>query len=97
MNDSIQERIFQLKEKINSFQKVDSSKKNKSLTPFYVLTMVFSDLISGVLVGMAIGYVLYKVFDLHIFVIAVFVLLGGIASILNLYRSVKSISKEHQK
>ena len=97
MNASIQERILQLKEKINSFQKFDSSKKNKSLTPFYVLTMVFSDLISGVLVGMAIGYVLYKVFDLHIFVIAIFVLLGGIASILNLYRSVKSISKEHQK
>ncbi|MBE6449814.1 MAG: hypothetical protein E7013_03885 [Alphaproteobacteria bacterium] len=97
MNEAVQQNISQLKEKISSFQKKRVSKKNKSLTPFYVLTMVFSDLISGVLVGTAIGYLLYRIFDLHVFVIAVFVLLGGFASILNLYRSVKVISKENQK
>ena len=97
MNEAVQQNISQLKEKISSFQKKRISKKNKSLTPFYVLTMVFSDLISGVLVGTAIGYLLYRIFDLHVFVIAVFVLLGGFASILNLYRSVKVISKENQK
>ena len=67
MNEAVQQNISQLKEKISSFQKKRISKKNKSLTPFYVLTMVFSDLISGVLVGTAIGYLLYRIFDLHVF------------------------------
>ena len=97
MNDSFQQNLSQLKERINAFSKEHASKKNRPLTPFYVLTMVFSDLISGVLVGMAIGYFFYRVFDLHIFIVAFFVLLGGIASILNLYRSVKTITKERRK
>ena len=97
MNDSFQQNLSQLKEQIKVFSKEHEGKKNRPLTPFYVLTMVFSDLISGVLVGMAIGYLLYRIFDLHILVVAFFVLLGGIASILNLYRSIKTITKEHGK
>lgn len=55
---------------------------------------IAADLIAGVLVGTGIGYVLDMLFDTRPVLLAVFVLLGGAAGFLNMYRTVKDEEKK---
>lgn len=55
---------------------------------------IAADLIAGVLVGTGIGYVLDMLFGTRPVLLAVFVLLGGAAGFLNMYRTVKDEEKK---
>ena len=86
----------EMKEKINSFQHevfVCGSKKSQVSYSVNVVITVLSDLLSGLLVGGGIGYLIYKLFNLQIWVVALFVLLGGFAGFLNLYKSLERLQK----
>lgn len=55
---------------------------------------VGTELLSGVLVGAALGFILDKTFDTKPMLLIIFLFLGGAAGILNVYRFAKS---EEQK
>lgn len=55
---------------------------------------IAADLIAGVLVGTGIGYMLDKLFGTKPVLLAVFVLFGGAAGFLNMYRTVKEEEKK---
>lgn len=56
---------------------------------------IAADLIAGVLVGMGIGYVLDMLAGTKPVLLSVFVLLGGAAGFLNMYRTVKDEEKRN--
>lgn len=55
-----------------------------------------TELISGVIIGGAIGYLLDKLFSLQPILLIVFLFLGGIAGFLNVYRFVKSLENKEE-
>ena len=80
----------------HSFSKINYRKESQD---FYALSTyigaahigirIAADLLSGIAVGSGIGYVLDKVFDTRPFLFAVFLLFGGAAGFLNVYRMAK--------
>ena len=55
-----------------------------------------SELISGVIVGAGIGYLLDILFGTRPLLLIIFLFLGGVAGFLNVYRFVKSMEKEQE-
>lgn len=55
-----------------------------------------AELISGVIVGGGIGYLLDDFFETQPLLLIIFLFLGGIAGFLNIYRFVKSMEKEQE-
>ena len=100
MNNTKARTPEEMKEKIDSFRQqifVSGSKKSKVPYSVNIVITVLSDLLSGLLVGAGIGYLIYKFFDVHIWIIAFFVLLGGLAGFLNLYKSLSHLQKAVRK
>ncbi len=94
MNEKAPENSQQMKEKINAFRQRAFAKTHKKApvsTSLNVIITIFSDLLAGLLVGAGVGYLLYSVFDMHLSVLGIFVLLGGLAGFLNLYKSLKRL------
>ena len=97
MNNKTVQTPQEMQEKINSFRKTvlsDDTKEKTYSHSWNVIIIVLSDLLSGLLVGAGIGFLLYKFFDLHVFIIAFFVLFGGFAGFLNVYKSLNSLQKQ---
>lgn len=73
---------------------------NKSLsTSEYVSAagvgvQITADLLAGVLVGAGVGYVLDMILGVRPIMLAVFLLFGGAAGFLNVYRTVKNEEKK---
>ena len=88
------ERIRKLKAKeaLSRTAKKDTDYMRASKIGFRIGT----ELISGVLVGGAIGYVLDRFFETRPILLIIFLFLGGIAGFLNVYRFVKSIEKQEE-
>lgn len=88
------ERIRKLKAKENlahkGQQETDYSRAGK------IGFRIGTELISGVLVGGAIGYLLDKIFETRPILLIIFLFLGGIAGFLNVYRFVKSIENQEE-
>ncbi len=88
------ERIRKLKAKENlarkGQQETDYSRASK------IGFRIGTELISGVLVGGAIGYLLDKIFETRPILLIIFLFLGGIAGFLNVYRFVKSIENQEE-
>lgn len=84
----LDERIRHLKAKeaLARKDKPESLYVYASKTGFRVAT----ELLSGVLVGAAIGFFLDRMLDTKPWLLVVFLLLGGVAGILNVYRFVQS-------
>ena len=100
MNNQPPKTAQEIKEKITSFQNgvlVKNAKKSKLPYSLNIIIMILSDLLSGVLVGAGIGYLLYKLFAFHLLIVAVFVLLGGLAGFSNLYKSLNRLQKGIEK
>ena len=100
MNTTQPQTPEQMKEKINTFRQsafVRVSKKSNVSYSVNILITVLSDLLSGLLVGAGLGYLIYKSFNVHIGVVALFVLLGGLAGFLNLYKSLSHLQKAVKK
>ncbi len=88
----IKAQIEALREKLPS-----SSKKSMETSGLNLSIMIISDLAGGLLVGAGIGYLLYALLDVHLFVFALFVLFGGFAGLLNVYKSISHLEKgKHQ-
>ena len=83
--------------KINKENTSDELVVKSTVSSKAALGIVFAvscDLLSGLLVGTAIGYLLCKYFSLHIAFLGVFILLGGIAGLLNMYKTLKNLKKD---
>ena len=96
MNNRMAQTPQEMKEKIDSFRKTvlsDYSKKKNKSHSFNIIVTVLSDLLSGLFVGAGIGYLFYRLLDMHILVVGIFVLLGGMAGFLNLYKSLNRMQK----
>ncbi len=89
----------EIKARIEALRKQLSSSKTKAAdaSGFALSVMIVSDLAGGLLVGAGIGYVLCALFDAHPAVWAVFILLGGFAGLLNVFKSVSRIEKEKKQ
>lgn len=66
------------------------NKKTKTTQVAYALSMGL-ELISGVIVGLTIGYYLDKWFNTKPICLIIFIILGTIAGFLNLYRKIKQL------
>jgi len=91
--------IEAMEEKIEAFKKKEKAKKafvkNPSSAGSAAKGFQLSvDLVSGVFVGAAIGYFLDVVFHSTPWCLVVLTVLGGIAGILNVYKSAKAEEKE---
>ena len=88
------ERIRKLKAKENH------ARRDKPESRFaYAAKVGFrigAELISGVIVGAGIGYLLDNLFDTRPLLLIIFLFLGGIAGFLTVYRFVKSTEKEQE-
>ena len=95
-SDNIPEDLLGLRDKIEKARKaVLPAKANSSeytATTGIGIRMA-SDLLAGVLVCAGIGYVLDFVFNTRPIMLAVFLLFGGAAGFLNLYRSAHNLKK----
>lgn len=95
----IPDDLKQMEERINKVRgKEMAARKHKEESPFVYASKtgfrVGTELISGVLVGAAIGYLLDSYFHTKPWLLILFLFLGGAAGFLNVYRFVKS---ENQK
>ena len=84
--DNLDRKIRELREK-----ETGSSEKGSStyIGAAHIGIRIAADLLSGIAVGAGIGYVLDKVFDTRPYLFAVFLLFGGAAGFLNVYRMAK--------
>ncbi len=58
---------------------------------------IMSDLLGGIIAGAAIGFLIQQFFDTKPFVLGIFIFLGGIAGILNVYKYVRRAEKRENK
>lgn len=91
----IPDDLRRLGERIEALNKKEAEvRKDKSESGFsYASKVGFrvgTELLSGVLVGAAIGYILDRLLDMRPLLLIVFLFLGGAAGILNVYRFAKS-------
>lgn len=91
----IPDDIKRLEERINKIkQQEKEARKDKPESDFaYAAKTGFrvgTELVSGVVVGAAVGYVLDRIFDSRPLLLIIFLFLGGVAGFLNVYRFVKN-------
>ncbi|MBO7332350.1 MAG: hypothetical protein J6U64_01640 [Alphaproteobacteria bacterium] len=82
-----------LKKKIDLLKSEVSETQTKSQNTVGVLIGVISDMVGGLLVGSGIGVLCVKFLGWIKISFAVFLILGGIAGILNIYRFLKKEDK----
>ena len=73
--------------------------KNKHAKFFQtsIAMQIVIELVSGVVVGAGIGYILNEIFDFGLFFLISLIILGGIAGCLNVSRYIKQQEKEKDK
>lgn len=85
--------IDNLDRKIRRLREKESGNSDKVSTSYigtaHIGIRIAADLLSGIAVGAGMGYVLDKVFDTRPYLFAVFLLFGGAAGFLNVYRMAK--------
>ena len=99
MDETTSRNPQQMKEKIDAFRNEGSSRskgRSSVSAPVSIIITIISDLLGGLLVGAGLGYLLVKFFDAHILVFAIFILLGGFAGLLNLYKSLKKMEGQQK-
>lgn len=91
----LEKRISELKAKEAAVRKdkQESEFAHASKAGFRVGT----ELLSGVLVGAAIGYLLDRFFDTRPWLMVLFLFLGGAAGIMNVYRFVKGEENKNKE
>ena len=84
--EQIDKRIKKFKNKKNN----NADKESKRFVYAYQIgSRIAAELVSGVLVGAGLGYVLDKVLSSAPLLLIIFLILGGVAGFLNVYRFVK--------
>ncbi len=90
------ERIRIEKEKTIKVENSKGRNEQKNLGVMLAF-QVSSELVAGILVGAGIGYILDELFDFHSFFLLIFIILGCMAGILNVYRSMKKMDESKGK
>ena len=62
-----------------------------------IILIVLSDLLGGLLVGCALAYILCHFLGVHLFFGGLLILLGGIAGLFNIYKSMQKIERRRRK
>ena len=92
-SENIPEDLQALEVKINKMRGAESNKANGASSEYVsaagVGVQIAADLLAGVLVGAGIGRVLDLMLCTRPIMLAIFLLLGGAAGFLNVYRTVK--------
>jgi len=89
---AINDRIEKMKDK-HQKESLDGA----SVSDISLAFQIPIELISGVLVGAGIGYILDKLFDFKPLFLVTFIILGGIAGIVNVARSVKEADSKKEE
>lgn len=94
-NKKIPEDLSLLKSKIDQAKE---GKTKKTRTPKFVSASglgfrIATDLLAAVIVGGAVGFVLDDWFETKPVMLVIFLLFGGAAGFLNVYRTVKNVEK----
>lgn len=58
---------------------------------------IMSDLLGGLIAGGVIGFLIQRFFDTKPFIVGIFIFLGGIAGLLNVYKYVRRIENGKNK
>lgn len=91
---NVPEDLQKLGEKIRKLKDKHSAERKKKSSGFVsaarIGITVAADLLAGVLVGAGIGYVLDLLFGSKPLMLVIFLLFGGAAGFLNVYRTVKN-------
>jgi len=86
--------IKSLEEKISNFKKKETKKQIEAQKePEYSSAaagfQISTELLAGVAIGTAIGYILDKIFNTTPWLLAIFTIFGGAAGVLNIYKTFK--------
>ncbi len=97
-SEDIPENLQALEAKICKMRGAGNNNKNLSSSEYVtaagVGVQITADLLAGVLVGAGVGYLLDLVFGSRPIMLTVFLLFGGAAGFLNVYRMVKNEEKK---
>lgn len=85
--EQIDKRIKHFKN--NREQKETDGSEKKFVYAYQIGSRIATELVSGVLVGAGLGYLLDKIFETAPLMLITFLILGGAAGFLNVYRFVK--------
>ena len=88
---SLDKELNKLDTKLALYQNNSSHKiKNNKISALKVAMNCGLEVVSGIIVGVLIGFSLDKFFNLHFFSI-IFIIIGFFSGVLNLYRYIKTI------
>ena len=92
------EEIKKLAEKITAMREKQSSQQQKKKTDSLSAQMfqVMIELVSGIIVGSSIGYILDEIFDFRFVCLLIFTIFGGVAGFINMTRYMKK-TKEYKE
>ncbi len=97
--ENIPEKLKKLEEKIESFRNTSSKQKQKSAEYSIAVgrgVRLAADLLAGVVVGSGIGFVLDWLLNTRPIMLVVFLLFGGAAGFLNIYRTAHSTEQHNE-
>ena len=80
----MQKRISEMKAKAQVGQN-----KEENYSQLAIAFQILIEIVSGVFVGMGIGYILDEMFDLRFVCLLIFTIFGGMAGLLNTFRYLK--------
>lgn len=90
-----EDKIKELAQKIETMKNTTSSNEaTQSVSLGAQAVRICIDLISGVIVGSSIGYILDEMFDFRFIFLLIFTIFGGAAGILNVVRYIRR-NQEH--
>ena len=90
----IEKRIQKLK--TTNGKRAEESQEKQFIYAYQVGSRIAAELISGVLVGAGLGYLLDKLCNTAPLQLIIFLILGGIAGFLNVYRFVKNQDRKEK-
>ncbi|MBR1604613.1 MAG: AtpZ/AtpI family protein [Alphaproteobacteria bacterium] len=90
----IEKRIQKLK--TTNGKRAEESQEKQFIYAYQVGSRIAAELVSGVLVGAGLGYLLDKLCNTAPLQLIIFLILGGIAGFLNVYRFVKNQDRKEK-
>ena len=88
------QNLIDLQEKIHSLKKREKEKSRSSDQGYGIAIVMMTDLVSCILIGLAIGLFFQKMFHTHVLLTAFLTILGGIAGFYSVVRFALSEGKK---
>lgn len=92
---SLDEKIatFKKQEQIEQAENQNNTEYSSAAAGFQIST----ELLAGVLIGVAIGYVFDKMFNTTPWLLVIFTIFGGAAGLLNIYKTFKAENRTNEE